>query len=283
MPSKHIIIASIAALLVPGIAASQSHHTKKNTIMHTTPDNKSIIRELYSNTLNKHDLTGLPAIISDEYTGANGIKGAAGFGAAMSDLFRSFPDIQWQVKSLLADGDQVAVQWIWTGTHLGAFQHIPPTGKKVTATGTIHYQLKAGKIIHLDLLTDRLGFLQQLEALPADLTTLRKHPLQQTGVKFIDKFFVPAAGKTAFLQRLHFNRHFIKTLPGFIEDAAYSYTDEQGNFTCITVASWDNITSLTQAKEAVQAEYRKQGFDLAAMLEQLHIVADRGVYQVMEN
>jgi hypothetical protein len=97
-------------------------------------------------------------------------------------------------------------------------------------------------------------------------------------VQFIDKFIVPAAAKQAFYERMTINRNFIKTLPGFIRDAAYERTDEEGNLICITIAVWANAEALNKAKEAVQAEYKKQGFNPAEMFKQLHIVIDRGVY-----
>jgi hypothetical protein len=61
-----------------------------------------------------------------------------------------------------------------------------------------------------------------------------------------------------FYERTSINRKFIKILPGFIEDAAYEYTDKDGNLICITVAVWENVQALNKAKEAVQAEYKKR-------------------------
>ena len=96
---------------------------------------------------------------------------------------------------------------------------------------------------------------------------------------FIDKFFVPARAVVAFKARVKINRDFIRGLPGFIEDHVYEYTDEQGNLTCITVATWASVEAVNKAKEAVQAEYKKQNFDPADMLEKLQIKMDRGVYK----
>lgn len=96
---------------------------------------------------------------------------------------------------------------------------------------------------------------------------------------FIDRFFVPHAAKQEFTLRMNINRDFIKTLPGFIEDTAYERTDEHGNFLCITIAVWENEDVLNRAKEAVQEEYKKQGFNPAEMLERLQITMDRGTYR----
>jgi heme-degrading monooxygenase HmoA len=100
---------------------------------------------------------------------------------------------------------------------------------------------------------------------------------------FIDKFLVPRNAKQEFIERMNINRSFIKTLDGFIEDAAYEHTDEDGNLICITIAVWENEDVLKKAKDAVQEEYKKQSFNMPEMLERLRISIDRGIYTKMEN
>lgn len=102
---------------------------------------------------------------------------------------------------------------------------------------------------------------------------------RQEQVMFIDKFFVPSIAKDEFLKRVVINRSFIKNLPGFIEDAAYQRQDEDGNLIYITIAVWQNENAVNKAKEAVQAEYKKQGFNPAEMMERLKITMDRGSYK----
>ena len=97
-------------------------------------------------------------------------------------------------------------------------------------------------------------------------------------MNFIDKFLVPPAAKEEFLERMSINRKFLRQLPGFIEDAAYEYTDGNGNLVCVTIARWKNKEAVAKAKEAVQAEYKREGFDMAGMMKRLGIVIDRGIY-----
>ncbi|MFD1875524.1 hypothetical protein [Hymenobacter bucti] len=101
-------------------------------------------------------------------------------------------------------------------------------------------------------------------------------------VSLIDKFFVPAAAKTEFYQMIAMNRGFLQKLPGFIEDAHYEHSDEQGNLRYVTVAAWGSTQAIDSAKEAVQAEYERQGFDAATMIERLGITIDRGIYREVE-
>jgi heme-degrading monooxygenase HmoA len=140
------------------------------------------------------------------------------------------------------------------------------------------YTLKDGLVTQTHVFTDRLGFLQQLGVLPADISALTSRKAHPDYVQFIDSFTIPKASWKEFAERVKINRDFIKTLPGFIEDAAYERTDEQGNIHYITIAIWQNETALKQAKEAVQTEYKQQGFNPAEFMTRLKVTMDRGIY-----
>ena len=273
-----------AILLFPALSNAQSAtKINKNIInkegnMSVTEQNKEVIRQLYEKSMNKRNLELLHELISDDYTNIRGQKGADAFSEPLTALIKAFPDIQWNIEELIGDSNKVVVRWKWTGTHTGSFQQFIPTGKTVSNDGAGIFELKDGKVTNTWIDTDRLGFLQQIEALPADASKFSNKKHGRETVRFIDKFLVPANAKTEFMQRVNFNRNFIKKLPGFIEDAAYERTDEKDNIIFITIAVWENEQAVKKAKEAVQAEYKRQGFDLAAMLERLNITIDRGVY-----
>lgn len=248
--------------------------------MTTAQKNKETVRNVYEQCLNKRNPALLQEYVSPDYTGAQGEKGPEGFMAQVAPVLKGLPDIQWNIDEIIAEDDKVAVKWHIEATHTGQFRNFAPTGKKVRNTGIAVYELKNGKIISTQVLTDAIGFLQQLEVLPENLASLGNSKPRPDAVYFIDRFLVPAAGKKEFLERTRINRNFIKQLPGFIEDAAYEYTDGEGNLVCVTVAQWESREALDKARAAVQAAYRKEGFDAPAMLKRLHIKADRGVYTV---
>jgi steroid delta-isomerase-like uncharacterized protein len=104
--------------------------------------------------------------VGPDYVGAQGEKGAAGFNAVAIGLRTAFPDLHYTLEEVLAEGDQVAVRWHWTGTHEGAFRAFPATGKSVRNTGGGIFRLREGKIVAATLETDRLGFLEQIGAVP---------------------------------------------------------------------------------------------------------------------
>jgi steroid delta-isomerase-like uncharacterized protein len=273
-------------MLVYQVAAAQENHNNmqhqknKEVEMTTIQNNKETVRKLYEEALNKRNMKLLSNYISENFTGPGGLKGVAGFEEPVQALIKSFPDVQWKIQELVGDGNQVVVRWEIHGTHTNQFQNFAATGKKVSSGGIGFYEFKNDKIINAYVQTDRFAFLQQLGVLPTDLALLTNAKAKGTSqqVRFIDKFIVPAEAKTEFLERVTINRNFIRVLPGFVEDAAYERTDESGNLIFITIAVWQNEDSLKTAKEAVQAEYKKQGFNPAQMFDRLNIKIDRGIY-----
>jgi predicted ester cyclase/heme-degrading monooxygenase HmoA len=245
--------------------------------------NKETILFLYDSILNKKHFEKLSTVVSTDYINAIGEKGVEGFQKSIFELSKAFPDAQWKVEEIISDGKKVMVIQKFIGTQINSFQNIKATNKAVSADGIAIYELQKGKIIHSQVQTDRLGFLQQLGVLPIDVSTVTYKREIPNAVNFIDKFIVPTNAIAEFTQRMNLNRGFIKTLPGFIKDEVYVRTDEDGNQIIITIAVWENEVVLKKAKEAVQAEYKKEGFDPAEMLKRLNITMDRGTYQKMDN
>jgi len=84
-------------------------------------------------------------------------------------LRSAFPDLHYTLDDVVAEGDQVAVRWHWTGTHKGPFRAFPATGKAVSNTGAGIFRFKDGKNVAASLETDRLGFLEQIGAVPENI------------------------------------------------------------------------------------------------------------------
>lgn len=139
-----------------------------------TPDqNKEVVRRLYEECLNKRQFEVLSELIAEEYTGIRGEKGPTGFEETVRSIIQGFPDIQWTVEDLIAEGDKVVVRWSWQGTHTGTFRgFLPATQQPVSDHAIAIYQFRDAKIVRAWIQSDRLGFLQQLGMIPEDLRTL---------------------------------------------------------------------------------------------------------------
>lgn len=129
-------------------------------------NNKELVRGLYEDFINRGRLDVLDQLVADDYEGPDGARGPSAFRANIASVRAGFPDIQFRVEDLIAEGDRVVVRWSWVGTHAGPFRGIPPTNKRVTNSGIAIYQFRDGEIIRNWLETDRLGALQQIGAAP---------------------------------------------------------------------------------------------------------------------
>ena len=45
-------------------------------------------------------------------------------------ILNAFPDMHIDIEDLIAEGDKVVIRCTASGTHLGKFMDVPPTGKK---------------------------------------------------------------------------------------------------------------------------------------------------------
>ncbi len=76
----------------------------------------------------------------------------------------AFPDVTYAIEDEVSEGDRVVARWRWEGTHLGAFQGIAPTSRRVSQTGTTVFRISAGKIAEVWPQADFMGLMQQLGA-----------------------------------------------------------------------------------------------------------------------
>ena len=79
----------------------------------------------------------------------------------------AFPDIHFEVLSVLAEGDQVLIHWMASGTHDERLatvtgQTIPPTQRGVRVSGALLIEVRDGKIVHDWSYWDQLTLLAQL-------------------------------------------------------------------------------------------------------------------------
>ena len=83
------------------------------------------------------------------------------------ETLAAFPDGQYTMHEILADGDKVVLRWSFSGTQRGEFMGIPPTGRRGTMTGISIFGFKDGLISEFWEYYDSYDFLQQLGAVPA--------------------------------------------------------------------------------------------------------------------
>jgi steroid delta-isomerase-like uncharacterized protein len=82
--------------------------------------------------------------------------------------FTAFPDLYYVIEDLIAEGDKVVARVTNTATHKGTLMGIPPTGNKLSFTGTDIFRVVDGKITDEWSFVDQFGMMQQLGVIPTN-------------------------------------------------------------------------------------------------------------------
>lgn len=133
-------------------------------------DNKAVLHRIIEEGLNQRNWK-----VFDELLSANlvdhdlppGTRGPEGTKAKLGVFVAAFPDLKFTFEQEVIDGDWVAGRGYITGTHKGAFNGIPASGKKVKMGFMDLWRFEKGKLAEYWGQPDLLGLLQQIGAVPA--------------------------------------------------------------------------------------------------------------------
>jgi len=131
--------------------------------------NKALVRRLIKawNTRNWAALDELMAPDCIDHYALPGQKpGREGYREEQISFTNAFPDVQFTIEDMIAEGDKVAVRSTFSGTHKGEFIGIAPTNKRVTVPEVTIWRIVNGKLVEEWGFSDRLGFVLQLGVIP---------------------------------------------------------------------------------------------------------------------
>jgi steroid delta-isomerase-like uncharacterized protein len=123
---------------------------------------KAVVRRYYEEVLNRGNLAEVDTLMAPSVVMNGHQMSSAGIRDVIASSRVSFPDLQYKLEGMVAEGDTVAVRWSWHGTHQGVYRGAAPTWKKVNCTGMGFWRLENGKIAEHWSNIDRFGVLQQL-------------------------------------------------------------------------------------------------------------------------
>lgn len=137
--------------------------------------NRQIAGRMIEEVVNANDEEVRRAIVHPDFfdpTNPPGMQNGLDGNRQIVELFhRSFPDVRWDILDTVAEGDNVAMRLVMTGTHRGEFFGIAPTGKQVRVEGIHILRIRDGKVVEHLGVNDDLGFMQQLGAVPTDASS----------------------------------------------------------------------------------------------------------------
>ena len=114
-------------------------------------ENKLIVRKYIEKIVNTGDIEHISDYISLDYTEVYQNQSyRLGIDGAMRHIIgvrETYPDLTMTIENQVAEGEWVVTCYTMTGTHLGVWMNIRPTGKKIITTGVNVDRIVDGKII----------------------------------------------------------------------------------------------------------------------------------------
>jgi predicted ester cyclase len=92
--------------------------------------------------------------------------GPAGLKPVFASVLQTFPDIQFSIDGVVAEGDKVVTRWSMRATHRGEVMGVAGTGKPVTLQGISIDRVVDGRIVEHWRVQDDLSLARQVGAIP---------------------------------------------------------------------------------------------------------------------
>jgi len=135
-------------------------------------ENKTQYRRTFEEVFNQGDLAIVDELVAPDFLnhevppGMNN-RGPDSTRQVVRMLRAAFPDLHFTVEDLVAEGDTVAGRVTMSGTHLGPFQGVPPTGRSFQQAHMHFVRFRDGKAIEHRAVRDDLGMMRQLGLIAA--------------------------------------------------------------------------------------------------------------------
>lgn len=168
MTAPYVVAATAAVLLA---ACATTSTGPEETRMRQDAHKRTVIERYFEEVWNQGQLDVLDELLAPDYVNHSSSMpdappGPEGVKPIVAAMRRAFPDLHYTIDRMVVGDDAVAVRVTLTGTHVGDFFGIPPTGKPFKVTQTNIEQFRDGKIVAHWRNTDELSLLRQLGVVP---------------------------------------------------------------------------------------------------------------------
>ncbi len=130
--------------------------------------NKALVRRLMQGVYGERNVDVIDEVAAPDFTGSipgRTFESTEAWKAYNRGSLAAFPDFVYTTHDLFAEGDRVALRWTLTGTHLGPYGGLEPTGKRVDVSGIFICQCANGRIVKSWGVWDTATVMRQLGAL----------------------------------------------------------------------------------------------------------------------
>ena len=127
--------------------------------MTLTEDNKTDVRRYRLELWDEGNLNVVDEIFPEKFAVDGQEMTPESFKKIVTMWRTAFPDMQYTLENIIAEGDKVVDHWRARGTHLGRLYGIAPTGKYFENMGINIHHIVDGKIVDIWEVGDALALL----------------------------------------------------------------------------------------------------------------------------
>ena len=131
-------------------------------------EKKGIVKDIFEKGWNLQQFDDFSNFLADSIIfNFRGIKFSTNLEdlKALIDMWRTaFPDFHFQVEDIVAENKLVAVNLVFTGTHKGEWQNMPPSGNKILVEEMMFFRFDQGKIVEIWEVFDEFEMMNQIRA-----------------------------------------------------------------------------------------------------------------------
>jgi steroid delta-isomerase-like uncharacterized protein len=136
----------------------------------STEQNKALVRSIID-AINRGNFAVIDELCAPAYVhhdpGNPQVRSREDYRQWFTRFGIAFPDLQFTIEDLIAEGDKVVCRYTFRGTHKGQWRGMPATGKQVVGTGVTINHIVESKVVEDWHNADALGLLQQLGVIPS--------------------------------------------------------------------------------------------------------------------
>jgi steroid delta-isomerase-like uncharacterized protein len=129
--------------------------------------------DAYNEAWNRHDVDAILEMHTDDSVFENHTSGGKAVGRdairdVVASVFRTFPDIRFDLRRLYVRDDLIVQEWTATATHRNPVTYkdavLEPSGNAIRWDGMDIIPIRNGKLARKDVYANSLGYLRELGA-----------------------------------------------------------------------------------------------------------------------
>jgi steroid delta-isomerase-like uncharacterized protein len=133
----------------------------------STEATKALVRRYYD-ACNRHDMAAVFDCLHADCIHHSRLSEYPKHGVAFAfeATFAAFPDMQWTIEELIAEGDRAAALVLIEGTHLGEYLGAAGTGRRVAVRSVDIARVRDDRFVEHRGVLDELHLLAQIGVVP---------------------------------------------------------------------------------------------------------------------